>query len=71
MYGCGTVYKLTLSGGTWSETILYAFTGYANGDGEDAYSDIIYSGGWIYGTTINGGTGSCTDGCGTVYALQP
>jgi uncharacterized repeat protein (TIGR03803 family) len=71
-YGCGTVYELTLSGVTWSETILYAFTGYANNDGEDAYSDIIYSGGYIYGTTLNGGTSSnCTDGCGTVYALQP
>jgi uncharacterized repeat protein (TIGR03803 family) len=73
-YGCGTVYKLTLSGGTWSESILYAFTGYANSDGEDPYSDITYSGGWIYGTTYSGGTSancSDTNGCGTVYALQP
>jgi len=68
--GCGTVYEL--SGGSWAETVLYAFTGYANGDGEDAYSDITYSGGWIYGTTWNGGTSSeCMGGCGTVYALQP
>jgi hypothetical protein len=52
--------------------ILYAFTGYANSDGEDAYSDITYSGGWIYGTTYMGGTSSCGgSGCGTVYALQP
>jgi hypothetical protein len=72
-YGCGTVYGLTLSGGSWSEAILYAFTGYPNNDGEDAYSDIIYSGGYIYGTTLNGGTSMNCDssGCGTVYALQP
>ena len=70
--GCGTVYELSYSGGSWSETILYSFTGSANSDGADPYSDIIYSGGWIYGTTYNGGTSAnCTGGCGTVYALQP
>ena len=70
--GCGTVYKLVYSGGSWSETILYSFTGAANSDGADPYSDVIYSGGWIYGATYNGGTSTnCTGGCGTVYALQP
>jgi len=68
---CGTVYKLVLSSGTWTETILHSFTG-TSGDGVDPYSDVIYSGGWIYGTTFNGGTSTnCTGGCGTVYALQP
>ena len=68
--GCGTVYKLS-SGSPWTESILYSFTG-TSGDGVDPYSDVIYSGGWIYGTTYNGGTSTnCTGGCGTVYALKP
>jgi uncharacterized repeat protein (TIGR03803 family) len=71
--GCGTVYSLTLTLGVWGEAVLYPFTGYANNDGEDPYSDITYSGGWIYGTTYTGGTSTnCgSSGCGTVYALQP
>lgn len=69
--GCGTVYELTYSSGSWSETILYSFTG-TGGDGADPYSDVIYSGGSIYGTTYSGGNATnCTGGCGTVYELQP
>jgi uncharacterized repeat protein (TIGR03803 family) len=70
--GCGTVYQLTLSGTSWAETIKYSFTGSVNGDGTDPYSDVVLSGGWIYGTTYNGGTSTnCTGGCGTVYRLLP
>jgi hypothetical protein len=62
---------LVESGGSWTETVLYGFTG-TGGDGIDPYSDVIYSGGWIYGPAYNGGgSANCTSGCGTVYALQP
>jgi len=68
--GCGTVYQLTLSGTTWAESILYSFIG--SPDGNDPYSDVVYNGGLIYGTTYNGGTSTnCTGGCGTVFALKP
>lgn len=68
--GCGTVYELTSSGTSWTETILYNFTG--SPDGNDPYSDIVFNGGWIYGTTYNGGTSAnCTAGCGTIFRLQP
>ena len=68
--GCGTVYELTSSGTSWTETILYNFTG--SPDGNDPYSDIVYNGGWIYGTTYTGGTSAnCTAGCGTIFRLQP
>ena len=68
--GNGTVYKLTPSamGGTlWSETVLYSFTGGADGANPSNGSLILDSSGALYGTTINGGS----SGNGTVYKLAP
>jgi len=66
---CGTVFELTLSGGVWTETILYSFAGYTAGDG--AYPEysplVIDKSGNLYGTTLNGGASSCN--CGTVFEL--
>jgi len=31
--GCGVVYKLTNSGGTWTQTVIHAFTGGNDGSG--------------------------------------
>jgi uncharacterized repeat protein (TIGR03803 family) len=65
--GCGTVYELTYSGGSWTETILYSFTGSTSSDGAEPYSDLIYSGGTLYGTTYVGGASNN----GTVYSVVP
>ena len=71
----GTVYSLTppvLPSNTWTESILYAFTG--GPDGAIPQSAVtLGTGGVLYGTTINGGN-LCTpslDGCGVVYSLTP
>jgi hypothetical protein len=51
----GTVYKLTpSSGGMWTETILYGFTGAADG-GAPVYGVIFDHAGDLYGTTPIGG----------------
>jgi uncharacterized repeat protein (TIGR03803 family) len=51
----GTVYKLTPSaGGRWTETILYGFTGAADG-GAPQTGVILDSDGSLYGTTLIGG----------------
>jgi uncharacterized repeat protein (TIGR03803 family) len=67
----GTVFKLTPSGGGWTETVLYSFS----------HSELPFGGvtfdnaGNLYGTTYQGGSaeGSCQNlgGCGTVYELTP
>ena len=75
--GCGTVFSLTppaSAGGTWTEAVLYNFTGGADGG-------IVYAGlaigddGVLYGATMFGGSGSCSDqgvtGCGVVFSLTP
>jgi uncharacterized repeat protein (TIGR03803 family) len=65
----GVVFKLTpVTDGSsvkWRETILYNFTGGADGDGPGG-GVILDSAGNLYGTTIAGG-----EGYGVVYKLSP
>ena len=62
--GCGVVYKLTNSGGTWSQTVVHAFTGGDDGSGPGARVTLDRSGN-IYGMTPTGGT----YGLGTIYKI--
>src|SRR5208282_327463 len=70
--GCGVVFKLTPTAhGPWEETVLYTFTGGADGS-EPGASPIFDSRGNLYGTTGFGGNLSCfTYGCGVVFKLTP
>lgn len=69
--GCGTVYKLSQSGGIWSESIVYSFQGAPDGS-EPSGSLILDPTGKVYGTTYYGGDNTyCTYGCGIVYELTP
>jgi len=65
--GDGTLYKLTESGGTWSETILHSFGSITNDGKEPRASVIIAPSGVLYGTTTLGGA----NGCGTIYSYNP
>lgn len=68
--GCGVVYKLTNSGGTWTQSVIHAFTGGADGSG--AGSPLIFDKrGNVYGMAPAGGSGCFGSGCGTVFRLQP
>jgi len=65
-YEAGTAYKLTPSGGTWTYTSLYVFTG--RSDGTFSYSNLVLDKqGHLYGTTDIGGT----DGAGVVFKITP
>jgi len=62
--GDGTVFELVNSSGTYSEKVLYSFTG--GGDGAYPYAGLIMdASGNLYGTTQQGGA----NGCGTVFEL--
>jgi uncharacterized repeat protein (TIGR03803 family) len=72
--GCGTVYRLTKSGSTWTDQILVNFTG---ANGAIPYSNLILdAAGNLYGTTLIGGSAkNCPYlgiylGCGTVFRLD-
>jgi uncharacterized repeat protein (TIGR03803 family) len=64
--GCGVVYKLTQSGGNWSESVLYNFTGSDDGFGPGGGVTFDKAGN-LYGTTPDGGS----YGVGVVYQLSP
>jgi uncharacterized repeat protein (TIGR03803 family) len=71
--GCGVVYELTPSAsGTWSETLLYEFSGGSDGAHPEA-GLTTDSEGRLDGTTINGGDLVCNDGtgCGVVFRVRP
>jgi uncharacterized repeat protein (TIGR03803 family) len=69
--GCGTVYKLSPSGSSWTETILYRFNDTSRG----VFSGsplVLDSHGNLYGTTGGGGDpATCNgSGCGVVFKLS-
>ncbi len=65
---CGRVYELsppTVSGGSWTYSTLWAFTG--GSDGANPYDAVTFDkSGNLYGTTAFGGVGG-----GTVFELSP
>jgi uncharacterized repeat protein (TIGR03803 family) len=67
----GTVFEINpQSNGSWTETVLYNFTGSA--DGGQPYGGLVLdAAGNLYGTTNFGGNSNCNNGCGTVFKLTP
>ncbi len=70
MQGCGVVFKVDPTG---HETVLYSFTGGADG-AQPLAGLMLDSTGNLYGTTAGGGIGECdywAVGCGVVFKLDP
>ncbi len=61
----GTVYELSPSGSSWNYSLLYTFTG--GTDGLYSFSNLVLSGGSLYGTTKYGGA----NGSGVVFKVTP
>lgn len=64
--GCGTAYKLTLTGSQISESVIYNVT-----EGFQPAAALLAVGDVLYGTTENGGQYSCYFSCGTLFQLSP
>jgi hypothetical protein len=74
-YGfCGVVFKLSpTTSGPWTESVVYSFSGDADG-ATPAAGVILDSSGNLYGTTEYGGnTSLCSgyNGCGVVFEMTP
>src|SRR3981081_1148226 len=67
-FGGGTVFQLSPSASGWAQTVLYNFTGGADG-GEPYKGVTLDAHGNLYGTAVTGGSGSCEGGCGVVFKL--
>ncbi len=64
--GCGVIFKLTKSSGSWIQSVVHTFTGGADGSGPG--SPVAFDKrGNIYGTTPTGGA----NGLGVVYQVKP
>lgn len=64
--GCGLVFELSPSNGSWNERVLHSFSGYPN-DGQQPLSNVVFdSSGNLYGTTKGGGSSNR----GTVFELS-
>jgi uncharacterized repeat protein (TIGR03803 family) len=68
-HDAGAVYQLTpTSSGPWDEKVIYSFAG--GPDGSHPVSHLNFdAAGNLYGTTSEGGDGSCS--CGTIFKLTP
>ena len=67
---CGTVFELSPGGsGSYRQSVLYSFA--CGADGKAPHGGVtIGPDGNLYGTTVAGGTGSCSgDFCGTVFEV--
>jgi uncharacterized repeat protein (TIGR03803 family) len=67
-FGSGTVFRLSHSSTGWTHTVLYSFTGGADG-GEPYKGVTLDAHGNLYGTAVTGGSGSCEGGCGVIFRL--
>ena len=67
--GCGVVYRLSHTSRGWKETIIYVFTGGADGGYPGNGTLARDAAGNFYGTTLYGGNGDWPDGGGVVYKL--
>jgi len=65
--GLGTVYELTPSNGSWTETVLYSFSMSDNGGYYPYGAVVLDSSGNLYGTTYLGGI----TGLGSLFELTP
>jgi len=64
--GCGVAFKLTNSGGVWSQSVIHTFTGGHDGSGPGAGLTLDKQGN-LYGMTPTGGA----YGLGVIYELTP
>src|ERR1700741_4944501 len=64
--GCGTVFRLSPSAGSWTESIVYNFQGAPSGDGANPWGAFVAdAAGNFYGVTASGGARNE----GSVYEL--
>ncbi len=62
--GCGTVFEVTTGG---LEHVRYAFKGGA--DGAHPMRALYAIDGALWGTTVEGGSAHCANGCGTIFKI--
>jgi uncharacterized repeat protein (TIGR03803 family) len=67
---CGTVFVISPSGNLGT---IYSFCSQRNcADGSAPFAGLVQgTDGDFYGTTLNGGSNNCMEGCGTIFRISP
>jgi uncharacterized repeat protein (TIGR03803 family) len=71
LYGAGSVFKLTPSGGGRTYTSLHDFTGAGPDAGYPQGGLVMDADGNLYGTASMGGSGCGGVGCGLIFEITP
>jgi uncharacterized repeat protein (TIGR03803 family) len=74
--GCGTVFQLSPSGGGWTESVFYSFSGPYKDGAFPETGVILDAAGNVFGTTSTGGEDSLYNGAslelgGTIFEVSP
>lgn len=71
--GCGTVFRLTPNGDSWTASTIYTFCKQIEcPDGSHPASSLVFdNAGNLYGIADTGGNTTCPDGCGVIFQLTP
>jgi hypothetical protein len=68
----GTVWELSPSGSSYTESVLYSFVNTGNTGYYPEGSLVLDARGNLYGTNLFGGSfRNCSNGCGTIFRLKP
>jgi hypothetical protein len=69
---CGVVYELMPTSGDWAFSIAHTFDGLNGSKGQFPGGGLAFdNSGNLLGTTVAGGSGACSGGCGTIFELSP
>lgn len=63
----GTLFKIKHDGTGYYKLLDFAGTP----DGSSPRGSLIFDGTFLYGMTLGGGTGHCTNGCGIIFKIKP
>ncbi|MES2397467.1 MAG: choice-of-anchor tandem repeat GloVer-containing protein [Bacteroidota bacterium] len=63
----GTIFKIKHDGTGYSKLLDFSGTP----DGSSPRGSLVFDGTFLYGMTLGGGTGHCTNGCGTIFKIKP
>lgn len=68
--GCGTVFQLRPTAGTWTFQTLHSFKGQPADVGHP-FAELTFNSGNLYGTGVDGGPNFCfADSCGGIFQLS-
>ncbi|MES2284789.1 MAG: choice-of-anchor tandem repeat GloVer-containing protein [Bacteroidota bacterium] len=73
LYNTGVIFEIMPDGTGYTDLFYFDpdTLGFGNASGSKVIGDLISDGTSLYGMAVQGGTGSCPYGCGTIFKFHP